>query len=229
MAIGTLNEGTLHAQLKELEAEPGDRFEVEMEGFVIDIVRGEQLIEIQTGGAGAMGRKLDALLESHSIRVVHPVAVCTYLNTPDKPARRSPVKGSAYDVFDWLVGVPTLLDHPNFSLDVLLIEEDRFREHDPTLRRRRGGWRVVDRRMRTLVDRHEYRNVEDLLALLPDGLSEVFTTADLATTAAISRRRAQQMAYCLRHTDAVVEVDRRKDGVRYRLNPGLNPGFLASP
>jgi hypothetical protein len=222
MAIGTLNEGTLHAQLKELEAEPGDRFEVELEGFVIDIVRGDQLIEIQTGSAGAMGRKLDALLGVHPIRVVHPVAICTYLNAPGKPARRSPLRGSPYDVFEWLVGVPTLLDHPHFSLDVVLIEEDRFREHDPTLRRRRGGWRVVDRRLRQVLDRHRYRSVGDLLALVPDGLREVFTTADLATGAGISRRRAQQMAYCLRHADAVIEVDRTKEGVRYRHNPAFH-------
>ena len=65
--IGTLNEGSLHAALKRLYSEPGDAFEVPRAGFVIDIVRDEdmpteRLIEIQTGSFGALGNKLDRLL-----------------------------------------------------------------------------------------------------------------------------------------------------------------------
>lgn len=216
MAIGTLNEGSLHAELKRLEAEPGDRFEVELGGFVIDIVRGQQLIEIQTGPSGPMGRKFDALLESHEIRVVHPVPAAIWLHTPGTKPRRSPTRGTAHSVFEWLVSVPTLLDHPNFSLDILLIEEDRHREHDPTLRRRRGGWRVVDRTLRRVLDRHHYGSVTDLLALLPPDLPRQFTTADLAGGAAINRRLAQQMAYCLREANAITEVGRTAEGIVYR-------------
>jgi len=215
--IGTLNEGSLHAELKRLEALPGDRFEVPLGTYVIDIVRGDQLIEIQTGPAAPMGRKFDALLGSYEIRVVHPVAMTSYLHSPDKPPRRSPVRRSAYEVFAWLVGVPTLLDHPNFSLDVLLIAEDRIREHDPSLRRRRGGWRVVDRRLREVLDRNEYRDPADLLTLVPASLPTEFTTADLATTANIPRRLAQQMAYCLRATGGLTELGRSKAGIHYSL------------
>jgi hypothetical protein len=46
--IGQLNEKALHASLKQWYARPGDRFEVAVGGFVIDIVRAELLIEIQT-------------------------------------------------------------------------------------------------------------------------------------------------------------------------------------
>tara|TARA_B110000014_G_C20100324_1_gene577464 strand:- start:1253 stop:1462 length:210 start_codon:yes stop_codon:yes gene_type:complete len=37
--IGTLNEGSLHASLKQFFAQPGDEFEVPINGYVIDIVR----------------------------------------------------------------------------------------------------------------------------------------------------------------------------------------------
>ena len=46
--IGLLNEKPLHASLKQWYARPGDRFEVAVGGFVIDIVRDDLLIEIQT-------------------------------------------------------------------------------------------------------------------------------------------------------------------------------------
>ena len=55
--IGTLNEGSLHAALKNLYAEPKDEFEVPIEGYVVDILRNNQktkkVIEIQTSSFGA--------------------------------------------------------------------------------------------------------------------------------------------------------------------------------
>ena len=45
--IGTLNEGALHAQLKEWYRRPGDRLEQSVGGFVVDLVRGDLLVEIE--------------------------------------------------------------------------------------------------------------------------------------------------------------------------------------
>ncbi|MHC4563962.1 MAG: hypothetical protein ACYS8X_14490, partial [Planctomycetota bacterium] len=56
--IGTLNEKPLHAALKDYYAEPKDRLEVEVDGFYVDLVRGDQLVEFQTAGFSAIRRKL---------------------------------------------------------------------------------------------------------------------------------------------------------------------------
>ncbi|MCZ4491755.1 MAG: hypothetical protein JWP53_686, partial [Conexibacter sp.] len=69
--IGVLREGPLHAAVKDLCARPGDRAEVPMEGYVIDLVRADgELVEIQTGGFSPLGPKLDALLDGHRMRIV---------------------------------------------------------------------------------------------------------------------------------------------------------------
>ena len=68
--IGTLNEGALHAQLKEWYREPGDVVEVEVGGYVIDLVRGDLLVEFQTGGFAPLRRKLAALADEHRVRLV---------------------------------------------------------------------------------------------------------------------------------------------------------------
>ena len=218
--IGTLNESSLHAAIKSEMAQPGDRFEVELEGFVIDVVRGDLLLEVQTGSFGALGRKLDCLLGGHRIHLVHPIAVETWIVREGKPTRKSPKRGSVYQLFSELTSVPTLLDHPNLSLEVLLVQQESCRVPDPRARRGLGGWRTIDRRLRAIVDRHRFDRPVDLLSLLPDGLPAPFTTADLAAGAAIDRRLAQAMAYCLRMNDLIVELDRRADGVRYRLATG---------
>ena len=46
--IGTLGEKSLHSSLKNWYAQPGDRLEAEVDGFHIDIIRKNLLIEIQT-------------------------------------------------------------------------------------------------------------------------------------------------------------------------------------
>ena len=71
--IGLLNEKALHASLKQWYALPGDRFEVAVSGFVIDIVRAELLIEIQTGSFASIKSKLTNLVQSHQVRLIYPI------------------------------------------------------------------------------------------------------------------------------------------------------------
>lgn len=214
--IGTLNESSLHAQLKELLVRDGDEFEVDLEGFVIDIRRSDLLIEIQTSGFGAMGRKLDRLLSHHRMLLVHPIATVTHLQRPGVRSRRSPRRGSLWSVLDELVSIPTLLDHPNLSLEVWLVTVDRVQEPDPKARRGRGGWRTVDRRLREVQSRHRFESTDDLAALLPTDLPELFTTADIAEAADIGRDSAQKLAYCLRALERIELVEQRRAGYVYR-------------
>ena len=73
--IGLLNEKPLHAALKAWYAQPGDRFEVPLDGFVIDIVRDNVLLEIQTRHFGAIKSKLATLVSSHQVRLIYPIAL----------------------------------------------------------------------------------------------------------------------------------------------------------
>ncbi|MFT7475129.1 MAG: hypothetical protein ACI81L_002066 [Verrucomicrobiales bacterium] len=215
--IGTLNEGSLHAALKELYSEPGDEFEVPLDRFVIDIRRPELLIEIQTGSFGAMGKKLDHLLPEHRMLLVYPLAVETYLQRPGAKLRKSPKKSSIYGLFDELVSIPTLLDHPNLTLDVVLVSVTKMQVEDPKARRGRGGFRTADRVLREVKDRHRFESARDLLELLPTGLPPVFTTADMAESGLFDRDTARQMAYCFRALGYFEEQGRTKQGYHYSL------------
>src|SRR6185503_11946586 len=68
--IGLLNEKPLHASLKQWYARPGDQFEVPVGGFVIDIVRDDLLIEIQTRNFSSIKSKLNKLAHSHRVRLI---------------------------------------------------------------------------------------------------------------------------------------------------------------
>jgi hypothetical protein len=216
--IGTLNEGSLHAALKQMYSEPGDEFEVPLGRFVIDIRRPDLLIEIQTGSFGAMGKKLDHLLPEHRMLLVYPIAVESYLARPNVKPKKSPKKSSVYGLFGELVSIPTLLDHPNLTLDVVLVSVDKVQVADPKARRGRGGWRTSDRVLREVKESHRFEGAKDLLRLLPDGLPPVFTTADMADAGPFDRDVARQMAYCFRALGFFTEQGRTKAGYNYTLS-----------
>jgi hypothetical protein len=223
--VGTLRESHLHAALKEWYAEPGDRFEVPISGFVIDIVRGNALIEIQTGGFSALRRKLDALLDVHPIHIVHPVAGRKWIVRgphDGKPSsrRKSPKRGSVHDIFSELVSFPWLLDHPHFSVEVLVTDQEELRRFDGNTNWRRKGWSVVERRLLDVTDRAIILSAADLAAMLPPDLPDPFTTADLAAKAVRPRRLGQQMAYCLREAGVLDMAGKKGNALQYRRVAG---------
>lgn len=215
--IGTLNENPLHAALKDWCAEPGDRFEVPIDGFVADIVRGVEVVEIQTGSFGTLKRKLATLLARRPVRLVVPIPIRTTLVRVDPAGneilrRMSPRRGRLLDLFAELVGIPDLLGDANLSIDVLFIEDEEVRR--PAVRRRRA-WAVVERRLARVVDQISFRGSSDYLAVIPPDIVSPFTTADLAAALAAPRRTAQKVAYCLRRLGALRTVGKRGNAWLY--------------
>lgn len=207
----------MHAALKSIYAQPGDQFEVPLEGFVIDIRRPGLLIEIQTSSFRSMGNKFDRLLAAHQILLVHPIAVETYLLRPGKKARKSPSKRSIYALFEELVSIPTLLDHPNLSLEIALVSVTKVQQRSARARRGRGGFRTIDRELRSVVETRRFAGTSELAELLPADLPLEFTTADIASHAQVPRDVAQRMAFCFRALEVITQVRRTKAGIHYQM------------
>jgi hypothetical protein len=212
--IGVLGEGPLHAAVKKLLVEPGDRFEVPVGRFVIDVVRADgELVEVQTGNFGPLGKKLDALLDDHRVRIVYPVAAERRIIRVDEQgemlgARRSPKRATAVEVFDKLVAFPSLLTHPHLTIEVLLLREDHIRRPQPVRTRRRTR-DPGERRLVEVLDRITMRTPEDVLAALPALPHEPFSTRELAAVLRCSTLLAQRTLYCLRAIGVVEPAGKR--------------------
>lgn len=219
--INTYNEKPLHAALKEWYAQPGDQFEVPIDGYIIDIVRGDLLIEIQTRSFASLKRKLNRLTQTHPVRLVYPIAHEKWLvklppdATTPLTRRKSPKRGTLLDLFRELVSFPHLLTHPNFGLEALLIQEEEVRHHDPKTNWRRRGWATEERRLLTVTEQHLFATPHDLCRLLPATLDAPFTTADLAHVLACPRGLAQKMAYCLRAMGVLRAVGKQGNALLY--------------
>ncbi len=221
--IGTLREGPLHSSLKEWYARPGDSFEVPVDDYVIDLVRDDLLIEIQTRGFASMKTKVVRLLDQgRRIRIVHPIAVDRVIVKVDDTGeildrRRSPRHGSPLDICGELVSFPELMAHGGLEFEVVLTNEEELRRHEPGRAWRRRGWVVEERHLLEVVGSELLTGPEDLLAMLPSDVPDQFTTGDLVERLGCRRRTAQQLAYCLRKTGQIHPVGKRGRSVEYAL------------
>lgn len=220
--INTYNENPLHKGLKEWAAGPDAEFEVPLDGYVIDAIVDGVLIEVQTRNFTKMRPKLRTLVESHPVRLVHPVTYEKWIVRVDPEGvqlsrRKSPKRGRVEDVFGELVTFPTLMAERNFSLEVVLIQEEEIRLVDGKKhgRRRRRDFVREERRLVDVVDSRRFAVPRDMAALIPETVDEPFTTADIAKACNLPKFMAQKMAYCLREMGAIVPLERKKSGIQY--------------
>lgn len=199
-----MQETRLHAALKDYYTLPGASQEVLVDGYWIDVVQGDLLIEIQTRNFTAVRAKLVSLIENHRVRLVHPIAREKWIvrlpaeGVTPLSRRRSPRRGRLEHIFYELVRIPDLLKHPNFSLDVLMIREEEIRRADGKGSWRRNGVSITNRCLLEVLDCYQFTTPNDLRALIPPDLETPFTNRQLAENLAIPRKLASRISYCLR-------------------------------
>jgi hypothetical protein len=227
--IGLLNEQPLHAALKRWYARPGDALEAELDGYIVDLRRGNHIIEIQTGSFASIRRKMRTLSRHYRVTLVYPVAYERWIlklptTTCGQPVRRkSPRRQSMHQLFQELVSFPDLLRCPNFSIEVVCIQAEEVLRYDRRHGRRRRGWIVAERRLLGVLERHVIATPSDLWSLISWELPEPFQTLHLARVLNRPRWFAQKVAYCLRESGASTVIGKVGNALVYSraLHDGL--------
>ena len=212
--IGTLAEKSLHAGLKEWYGRSGDQFEVRVDGFVIDIVRDDLLIEIQTRHLYAMKRKLTELLKRRRIHLILPIAYEKWIVRQTAAGsfisrRKSPKRGRLIDIFSELVRIPHLLHNPNLTIEAALTQEEEILRDDGQGSWRRKHWSLFDRCLLAVNEQRVFTSLPDYAALLPVDLLRPFTNRQLADALNCRPNLAQKMSYTLREA-GLLEVAGKK-------------------
>ena len=203
-----MNEFSLHSEIKKVYSLPGDQYEVKVGNYIVDILRENLLIEVQTKNFSALKEKLQVLTEKHKVRLVYPLPEKKWITRVTKEhlvlnTRKSPKKGKLTDLFRELVMIPNMIGEENFSLEVLLIDQEEVRCDDGEGSWRRRGVSIKERKLLKVNDRILFQTKADYLKILPENLNEVFTNKELAQLAKISVRTARQITYCLRKSEVI--------------------------
>ena len=222
--IGTLKEKSLHAELKNWLKLPGDKIESPVDGYIIDIVRGDLLIEIQTQNFSAIRKKLENLLRSHRVRLIYPIVQNKWIIGLDRnkdqitKRRLSPKHDSYVNIFEELVRIPHIMLNSNLIIEALIVNVEETRLNDGKGSWKRKGWSIVDRRLVNLIDQKIFHGSMDYLTLIPKSLEFPFTNYELSKALQKSIRLARMMTYCLRKSNILKVIGKKGKAFLYDLS-----------
>lgn len=213
--IGTLKESSFHSTLKQWYKEPGDKIEEPIDNYIIDIVRGNLLIEIQTRNFSSIKKKLQKLIQNHRVRLIHPIVQDKWIINVDAHSdktirkRLSPKHGSYIDIFEELIRIPDMISNPNFTVELVLVQIEEIRRNDGKGSWRRAGWSIHNKKLVSILERKMFYTPIDFLLLKPTALRTPFTNVELAHSLKISLRLAQKMSYCLRKMGIIKVIGKK--------------------
>jgi hypothetical protein len=219
MSIGTHNETSLHRDLKFRYAGQDGETEAEVAGFVADGINAKgEYIEVQTGSFGPLRKK--ALALQHRLRVIYPVIITKYIEVFNKKGklqyrRKSPRRGSPWDLFNVLVYAPDLPLIPGLVIELALVDAAEQRVQDGKGSWRRHGVSIRDRQMLDLRDRITLEKASDYNRFVPFKKNEKFTSALLAQKAGVQIDLARKTLYVLVRLGIIEKTGKRGNALVY--------------
>jgi hypothetical protein len=213
--IGTKKESSLHRSLKFRYAGEGGQTEIEKDGYVCDaLTQNGYLIEVQTGSFGPLKEKARNLAAAAPLMIIHPIVLTKqielYSSTGELLYRRkSPKKGSIYDLFKNLVHAPELPLVKGLTVELALVDISEKRIQDGYGSWRRKGVSIADRSLLTYHSSIPLLSIRDYTLFLPYTEEDLFTVRDLSNTALISENLARKCLYVLCRLGLTVQIKKR--------------------
>nr|AGS54375.1 hypothetical protein [uncultured bacterium contig00015] len=149
--IGLLNESSLHKTLKYRYCGRNGKTEVSAGEYVADGRRADgEYIEVQTGSFGPLKEKILKLRAEGKVRIIHPIALTKTIEVYDTAEkllyrRKSPQKGSMWDIFDALLYAPLLPLTEGVTIEIVMADITEKRVKDGKGAWRRKGISIHDR------------------------------------------------------------------------------------
>lgn len=175
--IGTQSEKMLHSILK-YAIEPNDNFhEIKRYGSVVDILREDEIYEIQTRSFYKLRPKLDKFLPAHRVHLIYPIAKTKILHwvNPEtgeiSEGHRSPKKGSALDALFELSAIRPYLTNENLTVHLLLLNMEEYRYQN--------GYGKDKKRHATRMERIPLSLCEEVTLTAPRDYLSAFLPPDL--------------------------------------------------
>lgn len=217
--IGTLNEKSIHAALKNYFADDFSQ-EAKIGGFYADVVAQNGIFEIQTANFGKLNKKLGAMLEACHVTVVYPFEKRVHnkyvkestgeLLKESKPRNNSNLS----KFFLELYRIKSFLTNPNLTICIAELElEKEIVCADERCVRKRGIHAI--KTPIALLKEIYLEKPEDYLYFLSDSLPEIFTVKDFSKT--VKNCDSKLMLEILEYLSVVEKAGKQGNAFLYRL------------
>lgn len=221
--IGQLREKKLHSVLKYYYCSDSQYHEIRTGRYVADIKVNDDITEIQTSSFYSMKKKLDYYLTypEVTVTIVHPIAYNKWICWVDTKTgevsakRKSPKKGSIYDILPELYSLKDYVFREGISFRVCLIDLIEYKTTDPTdptkKRRysRKGKSSKIDREPIALIDDILFDDFDDYHKFVPHSLPAEFTKKEWDKATKLSPKNSGLALLFLRQIGIVEQVGKR--------------------
>jgi hypothetical protein len=224
-SIGTEKESGLHRALKFRYTGARGKTEAGIGAFVADgISEDGEIIEVQTGSFGPLKRKIKDLTARGRVRIVHPVIINKIIDVFDTEGnkryrRKSPRKGSEWDLFYALLYAPDLPRTPGLTIELALVDVVETRIQDGRGSWRRKGLSIAGRELTACHGTVALTSIADYRRFIPFTRGEEFTSGDLKEKAHIQRPLAAKALYVLAKIGLVKRVGKKGNSWIYTRAP----------
>ena len=222
-SIGTKNESSLHRVLKYQYSGSGGATETSIGDYICDAQTSEgEIIEVQTGSLGPLKQKAKDLARTGKVRIIHPIIFQKHIELYDAKGkkllrkRKSPKKGSAWDLFNALIYAPELPLLKNLTIELVIADIVEKRVDDGSGSWRRRGVRIADHTLAALHQSIVLKKPKDYLQFIPFIKKEDFTVKDLSEKAKIDIHLARKTLYVLSKIGLVERIGKRDRAFIYR-------------
>ena len=191
-------DGTAHT-----EREENAKSESGKGGFIADIFKNDEIIEIQTGSFYPMKKKIEFYLErtNYEITVAYPMAAIKWIlwiDTQDGSIgkrTKSPKKCVASDILPELFWLSKCLSNERLHFKILLLEIEEYRLLDGWSDDKKRGSNRYERIPISLVDEVDFVAPDFAQALVLKGLDDNFTSKDFSSH---TRLRGRKLSHSLK-------------------------------
>ena len=219
--IGGLGERGLHKILKCFIEPDESRHEIKVEGFVADILRGDEIVEIQTRDFSPLRRKLPVYLKNYRVTVVYSIAREKRIHWIDPTSgevsggRRSPKTGGIGEFLLELYKLRPILPLDGLCFELYWLDVDEFRMLTGRSRDRKHYGAYRRERIPTRLDRIErVASPDDYLEYIKD-LGDSFTCAEFAKALSMYPGAANRALQTLVTLGVVERIGKRKNAYIY--------------
>ena len=157
--------------------------------------------------------------------MVYPLPRLKWLYWIDKQTfeitkkRKSPKIGSIYDAIQELYKIRLLLNHPNLRLCIILVDIDEYRYLDGWSADKKKGSTRYNRIPVEIIEEIYINSTDEFIALIPEQLSDQFTSKDYKAAAKINLHDAQTALNILNYVNIAKRVGKQGNSYVYeRVN-----------
>ena len=214
-------ESSLHRSLKFQYSGDGAT-ETPVGDYVCDGLSDDgEYIEVQTGSFGPLKEKVQFLVQSGKVRIIHPVIAQKHIELYNSDGdllrkRKSPAKGSTWDIFKALLYAPEFPLLKNLSIELVIVDVIEKRIDDGKGSWRRRGVSIKDKEIGAWRHSFILSKPKDYYQFIPFRKSERFSVRDLAKKAGIDEGLARKALNVLNKIGLVERIGRQGRAWQYR-------------